>query len=253
MVLDQSKKQSLTQYYGKMSRCRRTAMIDKAAISPAAEPPAPRQGSSLSRAETEGKGNEFREAMRQDAEIDGTLGKPAGGPRSEAKGEGLAEAGREMGAGDEKTDPALPPPFSGDALLRGLGGAYAPLETQAITPSPALDAPALAAELAERSLVNTDNRAAGGEVRITLKESVLPDTEIFLRQEGGRLVVQLVSGNPASLDTLRLAREDLRSKLLPLDWESSIEVLDNRNQEHGDSGHSGRRSRGLDYFSGSER
>jgi type III secretion system needle length determinant len=154
-----------------------------------------------------------------------------------------------MGPRDEKADPALPPPFSGDALLRGLGGSYALLETQAA----ASDAPALAAELAERILVDADNRIAGGEVRITLKESVLPDTEILLRQEGERLVVQLASGNPASLDALRLAQEDLRDKLLALDRDVSVEVLDNRNQENGDSGHSGRRSRGLDYFSGSER
>jgi type III secretion system needle length determinant len=212
-------------------------------------------------AETEGKGSEFREAVRQDAEKSGISGKPEGKPesrfKSEAEGEELAEAGRKMGARDEKADSALSPSFSGDALLRALGGSYAPLETQAVAPSSApgasSDAPALAADLAERILVNTDNRAAGGEVRITLKESVLPDTEILLRREGEHLVVQLVSGNPASLDALRLAREDLRDKLLALDRDISVDVLDNRNQEQGDSGHSGRRSRGLDYFSGSER
>jgi hypothetical protein len=104
--------------------------------------------------------------------------------------------------------------------------------------------------------VNTDNRAAGGEVRIALKDSVLPDTEIILRQEGERLVVQLVSGNSVSLDALRLAQEDLRGKLLALDQDVSVEVLDSRNRENGDSGHSGhsgRRSRGLDYFPESER
>jgi type III secretion system needle length determinant len=224
-------------------------MIDKANMGPAAGAPAPRQASALSRIEAEGKGNEFREALRQDAGKRGTPGRPEDGPGS--------EAGQKMRAGNEKADPALPPPFSGDALLRGLGGAYAPLETQAAASSAlnaSSDAPALAADLAERILVNADNRAAGGEVRITLKDSVLPDAEILLRREGERLVVQLVSGNPASLDALRLAQEDLRVKLLALDQDVSVEVLDNRNQENGDnSGHSGRRSHGLDYFSESER
>jgi hypothetical protein len=264
-------------------------MIDKTNSIRAAEPPAPRQESSLSRAEAEGKRDEFREAMRQDAEKSGLPGKSEGGSGSEAEvnglakaevngltkaerkelaeaevnglpeaeGKELAEADRKLKTRDEKTDSTPPPLFSGDALLRGLGASYAPLETQAAAPSSApgasSDAPALAADLAERILVNTDNRAAGGEVRITLKDSVLPDTEILLRQEGERLVVQLVSGNPASLDALRLAQEDLRSKLLALDRDASVDVLDSRNPEQGDGGHSGRRSRGLDYFSGSER
>jgi hypothetical protein len=193
--------------------------------------------------------------MRQDAEKGGIPGKPGGRPGSAAAGEGPAQAGRKVGAGDEKADPAPPPPFSGDALLRSLGGSYAPLEIQAassIAPSAPPDAAALATDLAERILVNTDNRAASGEVRITLKDSVLPDAEILLRREGERLVVQLVSGNPASLDALRLAQEDLRGKLLALDRDVSVEVLDNRERENGEGGHSGRRSRGLDYFPESE-
>lgn len=212
-------------------------MIDKAKLGSQAEQPVPaRAGTSPSRVEAEGKRDEFREAMRQDTE----KGASGGGP------------GNRSG---DKDDLPLPPPLSGDALLRGLGGAYAPLETQGAAPSLAAmpDAQSLAAELAERVLVNTDNRAAGGEVRITLKESVLPDTEIILRQEGERLTVQLVSGNPVSLDALRLSQEDLRSKLMALDRDVSVEVLDSREREGEDGGHSGRRSRGLDYFAESER
>jgi hypothetical protein len=233
---------------------------DGAGKSLASEAPAPRPSSGLSVTEAEGNGNEFRAAMRQDAEKSGIPGKLEGELASrfgsETDGDEAAEAGRKIGAREGKTDPALPPPFSGDALLHSLGVSYAPLETQAapfIAPNAPPDAAALAAELAERILVNTDNRAAGGEVRVTLKDSVLPDTEIILRQEGERLVVQLVSGNSASLDALRLAREDLHGKLLDPDRDVSVEVLDKREQESGDSGHSGRRSRGLDYFSESER
>jgi len=147
----------------------------------------------------------------------------------------------------------LPPPFSGDALLRNLGDAYAPLDTQDTASRPVRDALTPATELAERILVNADNRAVDGEVRITLKEVVLPDTEIILRKEGDLLLVQLASGNPASLDALRQAREDLREKLLALNRKITVEVLDSRTREDGgDSGHAGGRSRGLEYLTDSE-
>jgi hypothetical protein len=181
--------------------------------------------------------------MRQDA----GKGKTGG----ETEGEG-GEHGQRRASKDEKDAAAMPPPFSGDALLRSLGASHAPLETQAAEPAYAQDAPRLATELAERILVNADNRAAGGEVRISLKDAVLPDTQIILRQEGERLIVQLASGNLASLEVLRLAQNDLRDKLLALDRDIFVEVLDSRNQQDGDSsGHSGGRSRGLEYFPGS--
>ena len=215
-------------------------MIDLAKLDRNAGPAASRQGD-VSSAEAEGKRDEFRKVMREH-EGEGETGRR----RQEA----------DRGIGDQKDEKAeafLPPPFSGDALLHGLGDSYAP-ETQGVTdPGLVQDATALVTELADRILVNTDTRAAGGEVRISLKDSVLPDTEIILRQEGERLAVQLVSGNPASLEALHQAREDLRNKLLPLDLDISVEVLDSRAQgDGGGSGHSGGRSRGLDYFTGSE-
>ena len=217
-------------------------MIDQKKIGHTAEPTALRQDSSPSRIEAEGKRDEFRDALHRDA------GKDEHGCEGE-------EDGLKMAAKDEKNEAPMPPPFSGDALLRGLGASFAPLESQATEPVVASrDASALATELAERILVNTDNRTGGGEVRISLKESVLPDTEIIMRQEGERLVVHLVSGNHASLDVLRLAQSDLRDKLLVLDHAVSVDVLDSRDQQGGDrSGHSSGRSRGLDYFTESER
>ena len=211
-------------------------MIEQARISRDSGPVAPQQGSSPSKAEAEGKRDEFREAMRQDP--------------GQGQGENKSAEDRQKMAA-EKGD--MPSPFSGDALLRGLGASFAPLETQAAAPAPAQDAATLATELAERILVNTDNRAAGGEVRISLKDAVLPNTEIILRQEGERLMVQLASNNPASLETLRLAQNDLRDKLLALGRDISVEVLDSRDQEDGNSsGYSDGRSRGLDYFTEGE-
>ncbi|MDR0466700.1 MAG: hypothetical protein LBH94_05025 [Deltaproteobacteria bacterium] len=202
---------------------------------------APRRGalsSTPSRAEAEGKRDEFREAVRQDAGKDK--------PGSEGEKDDLKMVSR-----DEQSEVAMPPPFSGDALLRGLGASFAPLETLTATPVLTRDAAALATELAERILVNANNRA-GVEVRISLKDSVLPDVEIILRQDGERLVVRLVGGNPASLDVLRLSQNELRDKLLALGRDISVEVQDSRNMEAGDNGHSDRRSRGLDYFTESE-
>ena len=208
-------------------------MVDPARIGHGAEQTVSRQGAPASSGEAEGKRDELRQAMREDVDKDK--------PEDEA-----AQAQREKNAKGEKGE-LPPPPFSGDALLRGLGASYAPLEAQP------QGAASLAAELAERILVNTDSRAADGEVRITLKDSVLQDTEIILRQEGGRLVVQLMSGNPASLEALRLAQDDLRNKLMAPDRDIHVEVLDSRSREGGEgSGHSGARSRGLDYFSESE-
>ena len=208
-------------------------MINPAIIGSGPEPPASRPEAPLSRGEAEGKSDEFRTAMR---------------PENDPPEDERAPAGRGASAREEKGETGpTPPPLSGDALLRGLGPSYAPLEAGA--PALAREAPALAAELAERIMVNADNRAGDGEVRIVLKNSVLPDSEIILRQEGGRLVVQLMSGNPASLNVLGLAVGDLRKKLQPLDQDVSVEVLDSRNRG---GGRNDGRSRGLDYFDGNE-
>ena len=215
-------------------------MIDPAKIGQAPEPAVSCHEASLSQQEAEGRKDEFRGAMRQDAE----KSRPEGDAR---------QVRREMGGREERGEAPMPPPFSGDALLRGLGASYTPIEAQQAAAPGSQDASTLAAELAERILVSTDNRAGGSEVRIALKDSVLQDTEIILRREGERLVVQLASGNPASLDALRLAQDDLRNKLLALDRDISVEVLDSRDREGEDeSGHSHGRSRGLDYFTESE-
>jgi type III secretion system needle length determinant len=198
--------------------------------------------SSASRTEAEGRRDEFREAMRQ--------GKDAVRQYNVADTQKQAERDKKPVSG-KKEDNSNPASFSGDALLQSLGKSFATLESQGVFAASAsanVDAASLATELAERVLVNTNNGAADSEVRITLKEAVLPDTEIILRREGERLIVQLASGNPASLDALRQAQEDLRNKLLTLNQDVYVEVLDNRGQESADNEHADRHSRGLDYF-----
>jgi type III secretion system needle length determinant len=144
-----------------------------------------------------------------------------------------------------------PPLFSGDALLNSMGANYAPREAGApVAPSPDTDTRPLAAELVERILVARDEQARGsGEVRIQLKNSLLPDTEIVLRREEGKLVVVLNTGSPASEQVLRGEIHNLRNKLQELEPDAQVEArLRENGGERDEPGQSSRRSRGLDYM-----
>jgi type III secretion system needle length determinant len=189
----------------------------------------------------ESPSSSFREAVREDGV---KAGKHGGEHATDAGG----EAGEEPGL---NTPAALSATLSGDALLRGLGDNYAPLTGEAAEIGP--DRPVLASELLERILVGkTEQAGETGEVRLTLKESVLPDTEIILRREGEKLIVTLVTDNAASYRILQQTRQDLHEKLLALQDDASVEVSfqDGSQEEGGQSGGeaSPRRSRGLDYY-----
>jgi type III secretion system needle length determinant len=183
-----------------------------------------------------GKADAFRDAMRKDA-------------RKDAGEEGLPPGKREPAEGDVKDAPReAPPAFSGDALLRGMGSGYAPLAADAAS-STGVRAEALVAELAERILVaRADQPGESREVRITLRESVLPDTEIILRRDGERLIVSLLTDNASSHQVLQRAQQDLREKLLVLDAEASVEVIWRDAGGQAGNGASSGRSRGLDYL-----
>ena len=197
-------------------------------------PPSPgaegKRGASA--AEAEGSRDKFREAMH-------------GGKKGDASEDEGQKTREGLGGAAEKAladGTASPPPLSGDALLRGMG-------LTEVSPQGAVaggnESAVLATELAERILVNANNKADGGEVRISLKNSVLPDTEIILRKEGAGLVVQLTSGNVSSLHTLQAARADLQDRLQSLGMDASVEVMDGRG---GTGDQEGGRSRGLDYM-----
>jgi type III secretion system needle length determinant len=190
----------------------------------------------------------FREAMSEDG---AKTAKHGGGRGTDSGGEATGLIG-----GDEEpglnTPAVLSAALSGDALLQGLGGNYAPLTGAAEISA---DKPALASELLERILVaKTEQAGDTAEVRLTLKESVLPDTEIILRREGEKLIVSLVTDNVASYRILQQTRQDLHEKLLALgDDGTSVEVnLQDRSgqEEGGQAGgeSSSHRSRGLDYY-----
>ena len=266
-------------------------MINPSGIGPKRGLGASLPGSSPSMAEAEGRRDEFREAMQNNQDVGadeenrpqtcpkkennlresslrsgdadrGAALKDADGESRQRSGHAGAdeEARLKRGHKDEGNAPPPPPSFSGDALLHSLGKAYSTLETQTSSSAGVQNLSTLASDLAERILVNTDKQTEGGEVRITLKDSLLPDTEIILSQDEDRMSVRLASGNPASLETLRLAQADLQGKLLALGLDVSVEVQDNRERDfsgngsgsqgrEGDgSGHHNARSRGLDYF-----
>ncbi|MDR2051344.1 MAG: hypothetical protein LBQ63_06200 [Deltaproteobacteria bacterium] len=170
-------------------------------------------------------------------------GKTPGGLSPEALTAPEAERKTE---GEGRAD--VPPSFSGDALLRSLGQNYAPLETGGIDSVPP-DTSSLAEDLVERILVSRESQAEGkgGEVRLTLKESLLPDTEIVIRREEGKLLVILNTSNASSQQVLLGAREELQAKLTALEKEVSVEVsLGGQGEEAGEDS---RHSRGLDYIS----
>lgn len=96
--------------------------------------------------------------------------------------------------------------------------------------------------LAEQILVSSRD-AGEAEVRIRLRDGVLPDTEIRLTRElSGRLVVRVVTGDPQTFQTLVSARNDL-ADVLSTTESRGVAVFVDRNGPDDDA--AGRRSRGL--------
>jgi type III secretion system needle length determinant len=220
--------------------------MEKVRSDGAAAAPAPPRGRGASRTEAEKNRDLFRAAV-QGEENNGTerrdaAGEKSGKPLEEACGETL----------DEKLQAELllegaeAPLFSGDALLRALGGSFSPVDAAGAetvadgAPQPQV----LAKELAERILVSAAPSDGRSEVRISLKDSVLPDTEITIRWEGDSLIVRLSSGDPSSLRALRATQDDLLERLAVLGRDARVELLDSGASGGDDSD---RRSRGLEY------
>jgi type III secretion system needle length determinant len=141
--------------------------------------------------------------------------------------------------------------FSADSILRSMQGNNSVHESGAVAASPHIQPENLAAELADRILVSkSDTNADTAEVRISLKDSVLPDTEIILRREGEQLKVILLTANASSHQTLLDATPALRELLAKQNNASSEQVsvevsLRGDNQQ---DGRQNQRSRGLDYL-----
>lgn len=150
-----------------------------------------------------------------------------------------AEADRRRGGGDtaghgqpgdqgqgQDADAPLPGPF--DLLRPGgmAGGRLAGADAGAS--SRTADLQQVVQAVAERVLVS-DGSDGRQEVRIQLKESVLPGVEVRIRQEGGRTVVDFVSQNADStrfLDGQRGALGSLLEGRLKTDVEVRVTASD---------------------------
>lgn len=80
-------------------------------------------------------------------------------------------------------------------------------------PDLAPDLGRIAEAVVERLLVSDGEAPGDQEVRVQLKESVLPGTEIRIRHEGGRLVVEFVCTNADSVRFLDTQRDGLTAHL----------------------------------------
>lgn len=130
---------------------------------------------------------------------EGGPGQQPGGQRQLPSDEATARFERLLASESEK--PAAieqrPPLGIGpaDAILRGL--APAPAGEPAAGLGPLVDA------VAERVLVSDARFDARQEVRIKVKDSVFPGLEVRLRNEDGRLVVELVAAQSGDIALLR--------------------------------------------------
>ncbi len=107
-------------------------------------------------------------------------------------------------------------PASGDAVLRAFqaSGAQGPAQAQAAAPSSSAAAvQEVAREVAERILVSEAAPGGRQEVRIFIKESVLPGTEVRLTRHEGTLTVELLTTAPESGRVLTEHRDSLVNQL----------------------------------------
>lgn len=133
-------------------------------------------------------------------------------------------------------DPALPGPANlpGDAILRSF---FAP----AATDVPAGQEPALrdiAAEVAERLLVSDGPVDGRSEVRILLKDSVLPGTEIRISREAGSIQIAFVTFSADSARFLAEQQAALQQALQERMPRETVHVSVTREDREEDEQHS---------------
>lgn len=120
---------------------------------------------------------------------------------------------------DKTSETAKPTP--GDSILaalQGTSGMPSPVATltrtdvivQTATPQATTFAPV---QLAERILSAASTANGPAEVRISLKDTVLPDTEIRIQRTGDQLAVLFVTGSDASEQSLAPHLRDLQTTL----------------------------------------
>ena len=83
------------------------------------------------------------------------------------------------------------------------------------TPTPPTDLNSIVGEIADRILVSSpaDNPTATQEIRIHLKESVLPNTEVRIYRHAGRLQVEFVTASKDSQMFIEQRQSDIQKVL----------------------------------------
>jgi type III secretion system needle length determinant len=115
-------------------------------------------------------------------------------------------------------------------------------------PTTALDPSLDIEKLVDRILISDPAHSGTSEVRLSLSDAVLADTEVLLKRgPDGLLSVSFSTANAGSLQTLAAAQSSLKEALDRHEsTEVRLEINDGRNS--GDEDASGRRSRGRDYL-----
>jgi type III secretion system needle length determinant len=119
-------------------------------------------------------------------------------PEIPRKVQGKKQGQEEHQGGEESMSP-------GDALLQSLQGARVNRQAEGAGSPGQAGLSEAAREIAEKILVSDASAAGKQEVRITLKDSVLPGTEIRISQEENGLRIQLLT---RSADSYRLLTQE---------------------------------------------
>lgn len=183
------------------------------AIGGATDGPATESGAQRRQADSN-DARRFSEMMRDDARNTDTDRQNADG--NESRGHDSADRDRDRDG--EREAATLSSPFD---LLHAGGAKDMARAKQAVAPR-APDLQRIVDAVADRILVR-DDPDAGSEVRIQLKESLLPGVEVRIRHDGGRLTVEFVSTNADSTRFLDGQRGGLAS-LLEARLKSDVEV-----------------------------
>jgi type III secretion system needle length determinant len=102
----------------------------------------------------------------------------------------------------------------GENILASFPGRTAPgPETGKAEPGEARALSQVARAISERILVSDPKRYSKQEVRIMLKESVLPDTEIRISREGGTTRITLVTTSNDAYQVLTEQKEGMQNHL----------------------------------------
>ena len=142
----------------------------------------------------------------------------------------------EESSGDEESGQEAPLRSFGDAILDGLSKASGQATVEAVPVADAGGLDQVVQQICDKILVS-DPGSGSREVRILLKDSAMPGTEIRLLQEGGKLQVQFITDNADSHTKLAQHQAALQTLLNErlTDRDVVVEVaMDSQSQDMGD-------------------